>query len=103
MNDADLSAAPAPSCSGPFGGATIEYPVHFDLRIIYTKAETVDLEASLSAIFSRLGIPCSLIQGTAKPDGKYARMGARITVDSRLTMQRLYEEVGRIPGVKAVI
>lgn len=106
MNEAvtpGTSASSAPSCSGPFGGATIEYPVHFDLRIIYTKAETTDLEAGLSAIFSRLGIPCSLIQGTAKPEGKYARMGARISVDSKLTMQRLYEEVGRIPGVKAVI
>lgn len=94
----------APSCSGPFGGASINYPVQFDLRIIYLKAEVpADLESKLSALFLSLQVPCSLIQGVAKPDGRYGRMGARIRVDSALIMKQLYTAVAAIPGVKAVI
>ncbi|MDP2790818.1 MAG: DUF493 family protein [Rectinemataceae bacterium] len=93
----------APACSGPFAGAAIDYPVHFDLRIIYTLAEAPDMVARLEAVLTALAVPCSMVQGVAKPGAKYGRMGARITVDSKLTMNRLYAEVGKIPGVKAVI
>ncbi len=94
----------APTCSGPFGGATISYPVHFDLRIIYLKAEVpVDLEGALSSVFQSLSVPYSLIQGIAKPEGRYGRMGARIRVDSAQIMKNLYAKVAAIPGVKAVI
>lgn len=93
----------APSCSGPFGGATISYPVQFDLRIIYLKAEIpADLESRLSALFLSLQVPCTLIQGVTKPDGRYGRMGARIRVDSAQIMKNLYTAVAAIPGVKAV-
>ena len=92
-----------PSCAGPFGGIQIEYPVRFDLRIIYTKAEAPNLASELEAALSRLGVPCSIIQGVAKPEGTYGRMGARVSVDSKLTMDRLYAEVSKLPGVKAVI
>ena len=93
----------APSCSGPFGGATINYPVQFDLRIIYLKAEVpADLETRLSALFLSLQVPCSLIQGIAKPEGRYGRIGARIRVDSGIIMKNLYAAVAAIPGVKAV-
>ena len=93
----------APACPAPFGGATIDYPVHFDLRIIYTLAEAPDMAARLEAVLAAIAVPCSMVQGVAKPGAKYGRMGARITVDSKLTMNRLYAEVGKIPGVKAVI
>jgi len=92
-----------PSCSGPFGGVQIEYPVHFDLRIIYIKAEAQDMAAVLEATLKRIAVPCSMIQGVAKPDGKYGRMGARVTVDSKQKMDRLYAEVSKLPGIKAVI
>jgi len=92
-----------PSCSGPFGGVQIEFPVHFDLRIIYIKADAPDMAASLEATLKRMAIPCSLIQGTAKPEGKYGRMGARVIVNSKQSMDRLYAEVAKLPGVKAVI
>jgi len=78
--------------------------VQFDLRIIYLKTEVpADLEVKLGALLQSLQIPCSLIQGVAKPDGRYGRMGARIRVDSALTMKQLYAAVAAIPGVKAVI
>ncbi len=93
----------APACSGPFGGATIDFPVHFDLRIIYILAEAPDMAARLEAVLTAIPLPCSMIQGIAKPGAKYGRMGARVTVESQIVMNRLYAEVARIPGVKAVI
>lgn len=93
----------SPSCAGPFGGIQIEYPVHFDLRIIYAKAEAPEMASALESALARLGISCSIIQGTAKPGGRYGRMGARVIVDSKQSMDRLYAEVSGLPGVKAVI
>ncbi|HWR10756.1 MAG TPA: DUF493 family protein [Rectinemataceae bacterium] len=92
-----------PSCSGPFGGIQVEYPVRFDLRIIYGVAEAGDIAAALEATLKRIAVPCSIIQRTVKPDGKYGRIGARISVDSKRTMDRLYAEVAKLPGVKTVI
>ena len=92
-----------PSCAGPFAGIQIEYPVRFDLRIIYALAEAGDLETALQATLARISVPCSLIQGVAKPGAKYGRMGARVTVDSKAAMDRLYAEAAKLPGVKAVI
>jgi putative lipoic acid-binding regulatory protein len=93
----------APTCAGPFGGVQIEFPVSFDLRIIYTLAEAPDFQAALAATLARISIPCSLIQGVAKPGATYGRMGARVTVDSKAAMDRLYAEAAKLPGVKAVI
>ena len=92
-----------PSCAGPFAGIQIEFPVKFDLRIIYTLAEAPDLQTALEATLARISVPCSLIQGVAKPGAKYGRMGARVTVDDKATMDRLYAEVAKLPGGKAVI
>ena len=93
----------APACSGPFGGATIDYPVHFDLRIIYVLAEAPDMAARLEAVLAAIAVPCSMVQGIAKPGAKYGRMGARVTIESQIQMNRLYAEVAKIPGVKTVI
>jgi putative lipoic acid-binding regulatory protein len=92
-----------PSCPSPFSGIQIEFPVHFDLRIIYIVAEAPNLSADLEAVLLKIGVPYSLIQGMAKPGSKYGRMGARVTVDSKQSMDKLYAEVAKIKGVKAVI
>ncbi|HET7839363.1 MAG TPA: hypothetical protein VFL04_06355 [Rectinemataceae bacterium] len=86
-----------------FGGATLEFPVTFDLRIIYTLAEGSTITDDLERIFASLGVPCALIQGMAKPGAKYGRMGSRITLSSRQQMYSLYSAVGELPYVKTVI
>ncbi len=107
MNGIQIPGAELPesgqSCAGPFAGVQIEFPVSFDLRIIYTLAEAPEFAAALAAALARISIPCSLIQGVAKPGAKYGRMGARVTVDSKAAMDGLYAEVAKLPGVKAVI
>ena len=91
------------SCGAPFGGARMNFPVTFDLRIIYILSEGAAIQEDLEAIYARLGIECSLLQGTAKPGAKYGRFGSRITVRNRAQFYEVYSEVGKLPYVKAAI
>ena len=92
-----------PSCSLPFGSEQLKYPLHFDLRIIYTLACVDDFQKELERVLEKTQIPCSLIQGVAKPGAKYGRMGARVVIETKEKMDSLYSAVAAIPGVKAVI
>jgi len=93
----------SPSCPDPFGGAQLEYPLHFDLRIIYKLAEAQDFQIELEAVLTRVDVPWTLIQGVVKPQALYGRMGARITIDSKQRMDALYAAVAAIPNVKVVL
>jgi len=81
----------------------MNFPVTFDLRIIYILSEGAAIQEDLEAIYARLGIECSLLQGTAKPGAKYGRFGSRITVRNRAQFYEVYSEVGKLPYVKAAI
>lgn len=95
-------------CSGPFGSATLEYPLNFDLRIIYKIADGNlaaggDFADLLRKTLETRGVQCSLIQSIVKPHATYGRMGARVVVESKTKMDALYAAVAALPGVKAVI
>lgn len=92
-----------PSCPGPFGGAELEYPLDFDIRIIYRLAEAGDFRTKLEITLAEVGVPWTLIQGVIKPGASYGRMGARISVDSKQRMEILYAAIAALPGVKVVI
>ncbi len=91
------------SCGAPFGGAQMSFPVTFDLRIIYVLADGASIQSDLEALYARLGVECSLLQGVAKPGAKYGRFGSRITVRNRAQFYAVYSEVGKLPYVKAAI
>lgn len=93
----------AGSCGLPFGGAQVEYPVRFDLRMIYVIAENPDPEPGLRAALAGAGVPCSLIQGQVKPGARYGRIGARVVVDSKARMDSMYKAVAALPGMKTVM
>lgn len=104
MSEEKSAREEAPVCEGPLGNATIEYPIGFDLRIIYIQAEAPTMSELLENTLKRLGIRFTLIQGVAAAPGKkYARMGARVTVGSQDSMNALYREVAKLPGVVTVI
>lgn len=91
------------SCKGPFGDAELKFPVSFDLRIIYTLAEGATIQADLEAIYARLGVACSLMQGQAKPGAKYGRFGTRVTIRDRAQFYAVYSAIGELPYVKAAL
>ncbi len=83
--------------------AELEFPVTFDLKIIYTLADGGDIIAELERIYAALGVQCALIQGIAAPGAKYGRMGSRLTFQNREQMYATYEAIGKLPYVKAAI
>lgn len=91
------------SCSALFGGAQMSFPATFDLRIIYVLADGASIQSDLEALYARLGVECSLLQGVAKPGAKYGRFGSRIIVRNRAQFYAVYAEVGKLPYVKAAI
>ncbi|HEY9055279.1 MAG TPA: hypothetical protein VIO60_10730 [Rectinemataceae bacterium] len=105
MDDtAENGSAPLPSCpANPFGEAELSYPIGFDLRVIYLLEGAGDFQQSLEKALADAGVPWTMIQGTKKPEARYGRMGARVTVSSKAAMDKLYAAVAAIPGVKAVI
>lgn len=89
--------------SEAFAKVSIEFPIQFDLKIIYLIAEAQDLASSLEHLLAELSIPCSLIQGITVPGKKYGKLGARVTISSQEMMNSLYTRVAQLPGVKAAI
>jgi putative lipoic acid-binding regulatory protein len=89
--------------ASPFGDVELEFPVTFDLRIIYVLAEGAAIVDDLEAIYRRLGVSCLMIQGVAKPGAKYGRMGSRLRFDAREQMYAAYEAIGKLPYVKMAI
>lgn len=83
--------------------AQIEFPVTFDLRVIYILAQGGTIQEDLEAIYQRLGVTCSLTQGVAKPGASYGRFGSRLTFTSREQMYATYEAIGKLPYIKTAL
>ena len=93
-----------PDSLPPFAeGAELEFPVTFDLRIIYVLAEGGTIQDDLERIYAERGVKCSLMQGIAKPGAKYGRMGSRLTFTSKEQMYATYADIGKLPYVKTAI
>lgn len=84
-------------------GEELQFPLGFDLKIIYSLAEGGTIVEDLEAIYKRLGVACAMIQGIAKPGAKYGRMGSRLRFDSRAQMYATYEAIGLLPYVRTAI
>lgn len=94
------TGAPLPSFPE---GTELEFPVTFDLRIIYVLAEGGSIQDDLERIYAERGVNCSLMQGIAKPGARYGRMGSRLTFASREQMYATYADIGKLPYVKTAI
>jgi len=87
----------------PFGGIDLEFPISYDLRIIYLLSGGATIQVDLERIFGELGVSCALMQGIASPGARYGRWGSRIALSSREQMYALYDRIGKLPYVKAAI
>lgn len=100
--EAPAGTGPAPAC-GAFAGVEMEFPVTFDLRIIYVLADGGSIVEDLERIYASLGAKCAMIQGVAAPGAKYGRMGSRLTFATREQMYAVYAAIGKLPYVKTAI
>jgi hypothetical protein len=86
-----------------FQGQELEFPISFDLRIIYILAEGAGIRDDLERILAERGVAWTMMQGDAKPGAKYGRFGVRLVMESREQMYATYEDIGRLPYIKTAI
>jgi hypothetical protein len=84
-------------------GQTLEFPISFDLRLIYVLSEGASIREDLERILALRGVEWTLMQGDAKPGAKYGRFGVRLTMESREQMYGTYEDIGKLPYIKTAI
>lgn len=102
-------ASDAPACAGPFGAATVQFPVEFELRVIYL-AQGPDGAGELGAFgreIARLVKAAGGIAGEARSlpakGPKYGRLAMDVRFDSQASMRDAYAAVGALPAVKALM
>ncbi|MEI6386189.1 MAG: hypothetical protein WCQ50_06115 [Spirochaetota bacterium] len=93
----------APATDPRLAAAELQFPLGFDLRIIYLKADGQDIVEDLEAIYKARGVSCAMIQGMDIPGSKYARMGSRLSFSSREQMYATYADIGKLSYVKSAI
>ncbi len=87
-----------------FDGADIEFPVTFDLRLIYEISAAATLNADLLAVFARRAVPCAAIETkNAKEGARYGRISARVTFSALEQLRATYDELGKLPYVKGLL
>jgi putative lipoic acid-binding regulatory protein len=84
-------------------GEELDFPVSFDLRLIYLLAEGGSVREDLERILRARGVAWTLMQGEAKEGAKYGRFGVRLTMTSREQMYATYEDIGKLSYVKTAI
>lgn len=84
-------------------GQQLDFPVSYDLRIIYVIAEGAGARADMELILAGQGVAWTMMQSDAKPGATYGRLGVRLTLQSREQMYALYEDIGKLPYVKTAI
>lgn len=100
---ADDAACKA-GCNAADDGSRIEFPVSFELKLIFSLSSGAALNADLLAVFARRAVPCSAIESKeSKPGAKYGRVSARVTFSSLEQLRATYAEIGTLPYVKGLI
>ncbi|HAE21646.1 MAG TPA: hypothetical protein DCG47_04890 [Spirochaetaceae bacterium] len=87
----------------PFGDAAIEFPVAFELRIIYTLASGATLEEDAMRILLASHAQPSRPMALPAPGVKYGRLSIPVTFNDSESMHAAYAALGALPCVKAVM
>jgi hypothetical protein len=103
MDESKTSSGAEAEVDPRIAGAQLQFPVTFDLRIIYLKDDGPTIVEDLEGIYKARSVACAMIQGVGIPGSKYARMGSRLTFTSREQMYGTYEDIGKLSYVKSAI
>jgi putative lipoic acid-binding regulatory protein len=92
-----------PSCSAPFGGETIQFPVHFELRVIYVLALGATLEEDLLRLLQTRKASPGRPEALPAKGAKYGRMAVKVVFTDQESMHAAYADISALPCVKAVM
>ncbi len=99
----DETAAPALSDQDPLRGAKLQYPVSFELRIIYLAALCDELQAQVAEILRTNDISAGAPRLLPVSGKKYGRMAIQVEFLDEPSMHGVYAAIGALPAVKAVM
>lgn len=89
----------------PFDGTRIEFPVSFDLKLIYdASANASTVTADLLGVFARYAVTCARIdRKDGKEGARYQRLSAAVTFTSLVQLRSTYAEIATLPYVKGAL
>lgn len=87
----------------PSGVEGIEYPVEFELRVIYARATGTTLPADLDALLSTRGVGLESVRSLPATGEKYGRLACKVAFQDKESLYDTYQAIGKLPGVKAVL
>jgi putative lipoic acid-binding regulatory protein len=102
-SDAPTASAPTLSDQDPLRGAKLQYPVSFELRIIYLASMVDALRTQVSDIMQTYGIFAGAPRLLPVSGKKYGRMAIQVTFNDEPGMHGVYAAIGALPAVKAVM
>ncbi|HAP44638.1 MAG: hypothetical protein A2087_13155 [Spirochaetes bacterium GWD1_61_31] len=91
------------SGNDPFGGARLQFPVSFELRIIYVLAQGALLEPQVLEILQKQRAAPQLPRTLPASGSTYGRMAVPVCFADEASMRAAYAAIGVLPGVKALL
>lgn len=86
-----------------FSGESIQYPVSFELRIIYTLAFGATLEEDLNRLLQARRASPGRPEALPTKGTKYGRLAVAVVFADQESMRAAYADIAALPCVKAVM
>ncbi len=92
-------------CPGdPFCGTQVKWPATFEMKVFMEGSVNPPVaQTAITGICKALNVPCGTFSSRASSGGAYYCLTLPVTVDSKETLDHLYEKLRLVPGVKTVI
>jgi len=87
----------------PSGVEGIEYPVEFELRVIYERTAGASLQVDLDALLATRGVSLEAVRSLPATGEKYGRLACKVAFKDKESLYDTYQSIGKLPGVKAVL
>lgn len=88
----------------PFNKEEIEYPVNYDLKVIFETTEAPDIQKrNLELVIEDAGVTHKFISARHSSKGKYVSLTVNITIRDNDQLQYLYQRLKLLPGIKFAV
>ncbi len=94
-------ASESPDARGRASG--LEYPVDFELRVIYELSYGSAPEEELARVLSTRGAALEAPRRLPSSGQRYGRLACRVRFETQDALYAAYAEAGAIPGVKTIL
>jgi putative lipoic acid-binding regulatory protein len=86
------------------GQVEIEYPVNYDLKVIFETTEAMDIQKrNLELVIEDAAVPHKFIRSRPSSKGKYVSLTVNVTLQSNEQLQYLYQRLKLLPGIKFAV